>query len=313
MKTFSKYRWEIGFAAAGLVLIHAFLIVPRAFRGNELDAENASQFGQFIGGYAGSIVGVVTLVVLVSTLRRQVRQFRDEGFEKRFFQLLDYHRENVTEIGVGHRAGRRTFVTLIREFRSTHDIINQACTALNVVLSRIDAMGLAYMAFYYGTGPNSTRVLTASLPTQNAQLVAEVIRLLNDDAHRQEVKKQKKLAYTPFEGHQSRLGHYFRHLYQMVCYVDDHAGQRAGEFAGLLRAQLSNHEQALLFLNSLSVVGRAWKDRGLIVRHDLIKNVPKDFFDPATEVDPETIYPDVNYEYRANVAAGEREPNRDLV
>jgi hypothetical protein len=73
----------------------------------------------------------------------------------------------------------------------------------------------------------------------------------------------RKLGYKPFEGHQSRLGHYFRHLYQMICYIYSHENGRASEYADLLRAQLSNHEQALYCFNWIWTLGSAWRRKGL--------------------------------------------------
>jgi hypothetical protein len=309
MRGFREYRWEFGLAIAGLVLIHYF-VFQRAFFGPQIDAQNASQFGQFIGGYVGSIFGLGTVILLISTLRRQIAQNRNEGFEKRFFQLLDYHRENVAEIGVGRRSGRRTFVTLIREFRATLEIVRTACAQHQTSLTPIKLINLTYMAFYYGTGPNSTRVLISSAETIDRPLLDHVVKML-EQADKRRIQIDLKLAYLPFEGHQSRLGHYFRHLYQMVCYIDDNAKERAQEFAGLLRAQLSNHEQALLCLNSLSTIGAAWKTRGLIVRYHMIKNIPKDFFNPNTELDVPSVYPEVEFEYKIHTRE-QREPNRDI-
>jgi len=280
----------------GVVVIHAFLLCD-AFKGVKINAENASQFGSFLAGYIGMPIALMGVLLLIMTLLEQIKKDKDEGFEKRFFQLLDYHRGNVDAIGVGEKAGQRTFVTLIREFRMTLAEVDEALFALKKNVTNSARIDLAYMAFYYGTGPNSTRVLRASIAQYDRDLVDFIILRLDDFDWKKAKMNERKLGYMPFEGHQSRLAHYFRHLYEMVRYIDRNGGECAEEFAGMLRAQLSNHEQALLCLNSLSTIGSAWKNEGLLVKFRMIKNLPENFFDPKTELDVASIYPEIGYEY----------------
>ena len=71
--------------------------------------------------------------------------------------------------------------------------------------------------------------------------------------------------YKPFSGHSSRLGHYFRHLYLTVksiansTIVTDYDEKM--KYLRILRAQLSNHEQILLFYNWLSEYGSDWENK----------------------------------------------------
>lgn len=87
------------------------------------------------------------------------------------------------------------------------------------------------------------------------------------------------LPYVPLQGHESRLGHYYRHLYQMVWYVDEQGSQiDKYEFVKIIRAQLSTHEQALLLLNSLTPIGNDWWEKKLIVTYRMVQNLPLTFF-----------------------------------
>jgi len=97
-----------------------------------------------------------------------------------------------------------------------------------------------------------------------------------------------------YEGHQFRLGHYFRHLYQTVKFINAQESLdyfTKYEYIKTLRAQLSTYEQAVLFINSLSELGKAWEispeinnkltsyskfDFDLITKYNLIKNLPGD-------------------------------------
>lgn len=124
---------------------------------------------------------------------------------------------------------------------------------------------------------------------------------------REKVLDEQKLGYVPFEGHQSRLGHYYRHLYQMIRYVDQQSMDiDKYEYVKTIRAQLSTHEQALLLVNSLTPVGRNWWENGLMLKYRLVQNLPPNFFDSSTELDTSELFPSGYFEWeevnRANAA-----------
>ncbi len=104
-----------------------------------------------------------------------------------------------------------------------------------------------------------------------------------------------------YAGHQYKLGYYFRHLYQTFTFIDQQSLLNKEEkyfYAKILRAQLSSHEQALLFVNSLSMLGLAWdlcpvKETRLITRYNLIKNLPGEAIFGIVYKD---FYPNVQYE-----------------
>jgi hypothetical protein len=114
-----------------------------------------------------------------------------------------------------------------------------------------------------------------------------------------------------YGGHQHRLGHYFRHLFQMFKYLDSHANLSDDEkyfYAKTLRAQLSTYEQLLLFVNSLSSIGFKWEfatdvnkylgivpvdGSKLITKYALIKNLPGKYFSGLVY---KAYYPSIKYE-----------------
>jgi hypothetical protein len=122
-----------------------------------------------------------------------------------------------------------------------------------------------------------------------------------------------------YGGHQHRLGHYFRHLFQSYKYLNEQSVLKEDEkyfYGKMLRAQLSTYEQLLLFINSLSSLGMKWEitpdlphtdlnnlssselqllksNRKLITKYQLIKNVPgSHFFDIVYK----RYYPNIHYE-----------------
>ncbi|GAA0894805.1 hypothetical protein GCM10009122_44870 [Fulvivirga kasyanovii] len=73
--------------------------------------------------------------------------------------------------------------------------------------------------------------------------------------------------FYPFDGHASKLGHYFRHLYQLIKFVvtsppfdsdPKKDWQIKYEYIKTIRAQLSNHEQTMIYYNSFFEAGKIW-------------------------------------------------------
>lgn len=124
-----------------------------------------------------------------------------------------------------------------------------------------------------------------------------------------------------YGGHQFRLGHYFRHLYQSYKFIDSSDflnPQQKRHYGKMLRAQLSTYEQALLFINSLSRQGMKWgimaesttpTDRAhnltcksdYIARYELIKNLPGTHMSGIVY---SRYYPSINFE-STEIAEGE--------
>ena len=71
------------------------------------------------------------------------------------------------------------------------------------------------------------------------------------------------------------VGHYFRHLYNTVKFVDRHVFLEEFEerksYTSLIRAQLSSHELVILFYNCLSHRGAKFKP--LVEKYSLLENM----------------------------------------
>jgi hypothetical protein len=309
-----KHTWEIWTSVVAILVITLFGFIPAAYRGDHWDPTTAGQFGDFIGGYFGTVFLVVSVAVLVGSYRNQRFANQVTAFESRFFELLRYHRDNTVEIEVETIKGRRAFVSFLREWRLLVALVKEAEVGISTPLNVLQRAELSYLAFYHGSGPNARRTFeqAASRGGFSAELVAEVLRRMTADwkFYKQKESAQadptsvvdgklvKPLAYTPFEGHHSRLAHYFRHLFHLVKYAANHApGDTAQEYVDLIGAQLTTHEQAALALYAASVEG-AWKTQTYIEDFHLIKNIPLGFLTndefPVREVFPRVAYADAS-------------------
>lgn len=309
-------------AALGGLALLPLLILPffKAYRGWSIDAGNAGLFGDFIGGYFGTIILIASAVFISATYRNQKSTNIITSFESRFFELLRLHRDNVEEMKIGHEEGRGVFISLLQEFREALLIVAGSCISTENQLSQNDKASLAYLAIYYGVGANSSRMLRektnglfpenlvetlihALENTQRAYRLTKIMAKFSTSAEQShrigtELSEITRLDYCPFDGHQSRVGHTHRHLYHLIKYIDEHAPEgRAREYADIVRAQLTNHEQAIFCLNILSPLGEAWTDphHNFMQRYELIKNLPRTFFD-RSEVDLEEHFSYISFE-----------------
>lgn len=80
-----------------------------------------------------------------------------------------------------------------------------------------------------------------------------------------------------FAGYEPQLGHYFRHLYHVIKFIDQSAVEDKRRYTTFVRAQLSSSELQLLFYNCLSRFGSE-NFKPLVEKYGLLK--------PLSAVDP---------------------------
>ncbi|MDE1160605.1 MAG: putative phage abortive infection protein [Acidobacteriaceae bacterium] len=262
----------------------------------------AAKLGEFSSGFFGPIFSLISVVLLVFTLRQQRASVVQQGFANKYFVMLEIHRENANQISWRKTTGRRVFVLMVRELRCAIPYIREVARVQGRLLTQRQVIHIAYYCFFYGVGPSSARTLTMALKRDfDLPLIEEVARVLGHPATKQEVKELRDFDFEPFNGHQSRLGHYYRHLYQLVSYVDEQESDlNKYDYVRTVRAQFSTHEQALLLLNSLCPLGRNWWSKRLITKYRLARNLPRNFFDKETELNVETLFEGDYFEWQDN-------------
>ena len=127
---------------------------------------------------------------------------------------------------------------------------------------------------------------------------------LSDNISINQYPKSIHAHYKMMKGHNEELGTYYRQMFQIFTTIANLDESIADEdqkyrYAKLLRSQLTDSEQALLYYNSMSEMGAAWNKRntspcntregmGLIARFRLIKNIPGNY--PFFGITPDLIY-----------------------
>ena len=104
--------------------------------------------------------------MLIKTLKDQTKN----NIEKKFFELIKIYRDNVEKMKIKEDTGHRLFVIFLREFRALLKIVKVVAKSFNMNFETIEEkkkiLNVTYLAFFYGVGPNSTRILKKSLKIQ---------------------------------------------------------------------------------------------------------------------------------------------------
>lgn len=295
------YKWSLLHKAALILSAIGGLIIVVIIFGKtdfndysfHIDVSTASSLGDFIGGFVGPLFSLAGVFLLFETLKYQRMTFVKQQFENKFFELLKIYRENVAEMI--HKppgkenivTGRRVFVEMRKQFG---EIYNEVCRIITESTSNLnvrDKVNISYLILFFGVGDTSNNVLEHYIRRNykdHKQVIDEILYSFTFD--------------NKYDGHQSRLGHYFRHLFQMVKFVDKEDCLTEEEkyfYVKTLRAQLSTYELAIFFLNSLSDFGKPWSQEkiDLIEKYKFIKNIPFGF---TFDINPKDFYPKIIFE-----------------
>lgn len=246
-----------------------------------IDFTNTGQIGDTIGGLMSPFINLSAVIVTGLAFYMQYRanklqvqifddqikqtekQFKKEQlyqekqnkvqqFESQFFEMLRLHKENVDELCIesvnGKQVSRRqAFVTMADEFKTFLGYISYDH------LPFIQEYKHAYDIFFWGW--NSDYIDIDTLSHSWSGIIEGP----------KETDYIHKIDFREYKGYSSSLGHYFRHLFLIVKFVaysdaiPDYKNKM--KYLKILRAQLSNHEQIMLFYNWLSSdYGGSWEN-----------------------------------------------------
>jgi len=259
---------------------------------------------------------------------KQDNDLKIERFENKFFEFVRFHRSNMEEMNIEDKfRGRLVFVELYKELRYCFYFIKHCINELPAGTNQNDLgfdlnddeniIKIAYLIFNHGNGDESERLMIEPVRKLCSTYFIEILKAkIKDNQKYFEEHKDKygmcvlvldfgsddkynySANYKPFNGHITRLGHYFRHLYQTVKYVSefnkvDFTEKNRYDYLKILRAQLSSYEQILLYYNSLSYLGMKWldPDHPYLITYKLIKNLPLPLADFG--IKPETKFHDI--------------------
>lgn len=317
-KTVDWRRWAFiiiwGTIAIGTLFSLLFLLKSSPLSISEsINSQIFGDYGSFIGGIASSALGVASVLLIIQSINDTRTNNIKQQIEGRFFELIKIHRENRNELERNNNSPISIFEQYVNEFNEIYPVVEKIGGKSQLNLSDVEKTNIAFLCFYYGclyvtNRGNYSYQLTAKVLRKfvNANAPSFISELLLALIEKKATPESENYSYELFTGHQSDLGHYYRHLFQTVKYIDEQPSTimtylEKYRYIKVLRAQLSTDEQILFLLNSLSDLGKAWEydsnlseNQKLITKYNLIKNIPIDI--APTYVNYSKYYPQINYE-----------------
>ncbi len=285
---------------SGVVILFSFfspmIFVQDSVLG--LDFTTTGNIGDTIGGIMNPFIAIsgvfltfLAFYIQFKANKLQRELFRQEldynKFENQFYEMLKLHKDNVSEIQLDEVnlyvqkkangdqdidrvektiSGRRTFNFLKSEFEIIYKIAKKhfpdenpeiwVNEAYAIFFSGLSDFDLQKHAFF----KEVSEVKIKHKENHYTSLPKTIKDIVDNNLH-----VKDNLKFDLFEGYSSQLAHYYRHLFQTVKFVVNQNEKMLSynekrKYLRILRAQLSNQEQAMLFYNWLSSFGNQWNN-----------------------------------------------------
>ncbi|MBN1929573.1 MAG: putative phage abortive infection protein [Chlorobiaceae bacterium] len=247
--------------------------------------------GDYIGGFWGTIVGVLTLLVVLFTWR----QTRNADYRAKIYQvfseMLRTHEEIVSSMQLNGFNGRDVVSVFLSEFYAIYKVVKRLSDG-NKVWTLDEKIDISYSYTVFGPHIVTENVLKLYNQGKISELSGLILKMRQDN---QDPKKS-------YSGHQNRFSHYFRNLYAAYEFIENSKLTKKEKLslAKVLRSKLSNYEQALLMLNVISHLGQEWERTGIFHKYKLIKNIPELFFTFDEDFELIKRFPYIDFEYEVN-------------
>lgn len=243
----------------------------------------------------GSVLVYIAFKEQVRANQLVQEQFRFQQFESQFYEMLKLHKENVNEIEINAKRREQIKVfpesgeviasnePLEKNFYEFKDFIVSKRNAffemqkeieyMISILEKSDTPNLNEETFQkiydiYFWGLNGYETLADQFFAVGSKKFEDMLYNIQKSQYSKDLfsfNENIPINIPAFKGHSDFLGHYYRHLFHTVKFIVNYdetlvSKQQKKNYLRLLRAQLSNHEQALLFYNWLSNYGRVWEN-----------------------------------------------------
>jgi hypothetical protein len=196
--------------------------------------------------------------------------------------------EKVTE-------GRDVFVAATAELKAIYEVCRHHLGSKNLPNPDTYLIQLAYALLFNGI--ESDEVITIDARVAEDREYVDICKkalgrarqyfLVNGKGYSKyeggNMGVDLNFTHFPFNGYATKFSHYFRHLFLMVKYVvkrnnADLTEPQKMEYLRILRAQLSKHEQLMLYFNYLGGYGAPWEtDKNpFFSTYKMIHNLPVD-------------------------------------
>ena len=283
------------FFICALISLASILILKQIYRDTP-----AQDLATVIGGVLGTSLSFFGSILVYKALRSQIKanriisdQFKIQQFESKYYEMLRLHKENVnnlkielTEIEYVGGINKR-----VHELKGT-DVFEIFCLEIEelfktIIPLRIDeeySFIAAYAIFFNGKFTDNDEKYMKALENIKTRRLANKKLIEPFQPEGNVIYYHVVTNYELIQGHSEKLSQYFRHLFLTVKFVANQKEEflkydEKREYLRMLRAQMSNYEQVLLYYNWLSGFGKEWENKNntFFTDYRMIHNVFRTF------------------------------------
>lgn len=250
----------------------------------------------FLAFYIQYRANILQREIFKSDLTAQNDQFKKTQFENQFYEMVRLHKENTNEITIHtinfYRIkqeqdiweeiikGRQVFSFIKLEFELCYQIAKKYFPK-----SKPTAwVNEAYAIIFHGINKDlidEHEFYKAVFDLRQIHKAGNFKGLPSYVLSKTQLDWPYELNYPIFTGYSSQLAHYYRHLFQTVKFIANDkmlTYEEKRNYLRILRAQLSNQEQVLLFYNWLSNFGFQWENETnkFLTDYRMIHNIYQD-------------------------------------
>ena len=196
--------------------------------------------------------------------------------------LKNFKDANSTDLTqyVRYIENRKVFYNMNIELIACIELVTEEYKKLKgqielTAVEKDEILKLSYKIFFFGSKSDLIKGTNNIINESEIKTIKEKLNKIRDK-HKESFGDKNSfgdskitiyIKYRPFSGHENRLGHYYRHLYSTVKYVTEKEKEglfdyvKSREYLKLIRSQMSNDEQLLLYYNFLFGFGENWDSR----------------------------------------------------
>lgn len=264
--------------------------MTQPFGVNWSDYAGLANFLSGAGGVLGALAAVIGLPAVLFTWHITRKSAYRSKVYSVITEMLTAQREIVASLKVGDLEGREVFSAMLREFDSIYKLVARGSEASGQNWSTVARVDISYTFLLFGP----TYTCWDELKKYDDSAIKDISQNISK-------LKNKFVAKKLFIGHQNRLSHYLRNLYSSFEFIGKtKLGKEEKSILGkLFRTQLTNYEQALLAYNCLSHYGSPWISNGLLEEFQVIKNIPRLFFELDGKTTFKELFPHIKFEWES--------------
>ena len=233
-----------------------------------INEDLVSKFGNFIGGVIGTLLAFVAAIlyyialkaqrediainqqsmqIQTSALQKQIEEFEKQKEELELTRKV-YEQQYKTMVGQERimkiQQFESNFYSLLNVYIAIKSELNNSCSDKDYFKEKFEEIQKSYT-----TGWINNTVLNCHIDSITSYV-------------------------SIFHLHQGQLAHYFKTIYRLIKIVDSNLILNDSEkisYVKIIRSQLTDHEQLLMYYNYHSVYGE--KSKQLIYKYNLLKHV----------------------------------------